>query len=537
MAFRTYQTTKTESTSWRGTIYKSISASGGIKTQTGKYTIHTFTGNGSFVVTGSGTAEVLIVAGGGGGGSDMGGGGGAGGLIFRSTVTLASGSYPITVGGGGPGAASGVGQARGSNGINSTAFGFTALGGGGGASCHDRSSSPAGDGGSGGGASGGGTLPSGGSGGGGYGGGIRGLGTAGQGNDGSSGIYAWYPGGGGGAGAAGSVNPGKGGDGLQYSLTGVSYFWAGGGGGSGYSSSGGNGGNGGGGGGAVNSTTGGSGLNPGFPGGGGSPGSQTNTPGGNGGANTGGGGGGGSHYNSNNKGGNGGSGIVIIRYKSNNSIPIPNDWDNVVSNGLVLHLDALNPNSYAGSGSIWYDFGPNKYQATMSNLSSSNWVTIDGTKAFETNDTNNQGFRISNFAVPGTSRTYELWLKSKSFSLGWQSWFDDSGNERVLFGTSTNTVHVYPDLNFTANLQPNIWYHISYTMSGASTVAYLNGQQIGTGNYTSTLASGNITLYLLGDAGSEISSGYCPIMRVYNRPLSSSEILANYNAQKARFGL
>lgn len=214
-----------------------------------------------------------------------------------------------------------------------------------------------------------------------------------------------------------------------------------------------------------------------------------------------------------------------------------NDWDNVVSNGLILHLDALNPNSYAGSGSIWYDFGPNKYQATMSNLSSSNWVTIDGTKAFETNDTNNQGFRISNFAVPGTSRTYELWLKSKSFSLGWQTWFDDSGNERVLFGTSTNTVHVYPDLNFTANLQPNIWYHISYTMSGASTVAYLNGQQIGTGNYNSGLASGNITLYLLGDAGGEISSGYCPIMRVYNRPLSSSEILANYNAQKARFGL
>jgi hypothetical protein len=214
-----------------------------------------------------------------------------------------------------------------------------------------------------------------------------------------------------------------------------------------------------------------------------------------------------------------------------------NDWENVITTGLILHLDALNPESYSGTGTTWYDFGPLKYQATMSNLTASNWVTIDGTKAFETNDTNNQGFRISNFAVPGTSRTYELWLKSKSFGIGWQTWFDDSGNERVLFGTSTNTLHIYPDVNLTANLSANVWYHLAYTLSGTSAVGYVNGQQIGTGTYTSGLASGNITLYLLGDSGSEISSGYCPIMRVYNRPLSASEIATNYNAQKARFGL
>ena len=282
----------------------------------GSFTINTGpTPNTSSFISNS--IQVLVVAGGGGGGSDMGGGGGAGGVIYNNSYTITSGSViNVTVGNGGSGAAAGVGQARGTNGNNSLFGSLTAIGGGGGASCHDRSTSPAGDGGSGGGASGGGTLPSGGQGGGGYGGGIRGLGTLGQGNDGGTGLYSWYPGGGGGAGGAGSSGPNipNGGPGLLFSAM-SPYYFGGGGGGSAYSvSPGGNGGIGGGGGGAIGTTTGGVGLNNGSPGGGGGINSWANTPGGNAGANTGGGGGGGSHYNSNNYGGNGGSGIVIVRY-------------------------------------------------------------------------------------------------------------------------------------------------------------------------------------------------------------------------------
>ena len=114
----------------------------------------------------------------------------------------------------------------------------------------------------------------------------------------------------------------------------------------------------------------------------------------------------------------------------------------IVTDGLVLHLDAANRKSYPGSGSTWYDLSENGYTAAMRNLTSSNWVLVDGQKAFETNDTNNQGFTVSNFVRPGTQRTYSIWLKSKSFSIGWQTWFDD-GVERILFGTSTNTL--YPE--------------------------------------------------------------------------------------------
>lgn len=211
----------------------------------------------------------------------------------------------------------------------------------------------------------------------------------------------------------------------------------------------------------------------------------------------------------------------------------------IVTSGLMLCLDAANPRSYPGSGTTWYDVSGNGYQALMSNLSVANWVTYNGNKVFETNDTNNQNFYIPSFPFPQSGRTYEIWLNSKSFSIGWQTWFDDGGGERILFGTSTNTVQIYPDLNFTANLSSGNWYQLVYTLAGAAGTtanAYVNGSLIGTGTYNSVIATSG-TLYILGDTVSEITSCYCSIARVYNRVLSETEVLQNFNALRGRYGL
>ena len=211
----------------------------------------------------------------------------------------------------------------------------------------------------------------------------------------------------------------------------------------------------------------------------------------------------------------------------------------IVTSGLQLCLDAANPRSYPGSGTIWYDVSGNGYQATMSNLTATNWVTYNGNKVFETNDTNDQGFRITSFPFPQSGRTYEIWLNSKSYSLGWQTWFDDGGGERILFGTATNSVYVYPDLNFTANLQINTWYQLVYTLAGGAGTtcnAYVNATSVGSGTYSSAIATSG-TLYILGDAGTEITSCYCSIARIYNRALSATEITQNFNAMRGRFGI
>jgi len=303
------------------------SATGGTVTTSGNFKIHTFTGDGCFVVStvgnpagGGDNVDYFVVAGGGGAGGEMGGGGGGGGFrLSNSTsmpapttsplasptgITITSTTYPVTVGGGGSGGF--PAPQAGTKGSDSVFSTITSTGGGLGAA----SSSP-GDGGPGGSGGGGGGTPSGGAAGsgntpptsppqgnnagtaagggsseaGGGGGGAGGTGvnavSASSGGNGGIGSYADGPSF---AGANGEAGP----------VPGARYFSGGGGGG-----------------GASNVGTAGTG-GIGGAGNGLVPGTSPTSPQ-PGDANTGGGGGG--QRAGSSAGGNGGKGIVIIRYQ------------------------------------------------------------------------------------------------------------------------------------------------------------------------------------------------------------------------------
>ena len=308
-----------------------ISATGGTITQSGDFQIHTFTGDGCFVVSSLGagipcvqasTVDYLVVAGGGGGGRSGGGGAGAGGyreskdstlssphtaspLAATTGLTITATTYPITVGGGGAGLEAPSGLAQGVSGSNSVFSTITSAGGSGGGSGPQNGSS----------------IVGGGSGGGGRANQANPVGAGNtppvsppQGNQGGIGGPATAGGGGGGASASGCNASGRcagdGADGVSTSITGSSVTRAGGGGGGtdqgtptpGSPGDGGVGGNGGGGRGGIGTSA----CGP--------------TAGVDGTTNTGGGGGGGSNApawpgNPTASGGSGGKGIVIIRYK------------------------------------------------------------------------------------------------------------------------------------------------------------------------------------------------------------------------------
>jgi len=318
-----------------------ISATGGTITTSGDYKIHTFTGDGCFVVSDTGNAtdsdkvDYLVVAGGAGGGSTnrdtgggpygSGGGGGAGGfresknpadprtaspIASTSSLTVTATTYPVTVGAGG-GTGPDVNE-RGLPGSNSVFSTITSTGGGGGGS--RRQSPPNGPG------------LSGGSGGGGGSASVEPGNDPGSGNTppvsppqgnpggfggyGPPGCFGSFPaygsngGGGGGAttngGYATRPSSGSGGAGGTTEISGTSTSYAGGGGGGVYLC------------GPAGTTVGTGGIGGGGDGGP-VPGNGVNAT-----ANTGGGGGGGSTQGPDGTGrlgGQGGKGIVIIRYK------------------------------------------------------------------------------------------------------------------------------------------------------------------------------------------------------------------------------
>ena len=280
------------------------------------------------------TVDYLVVAGGGAGGSHVGGGGGAGGLrtsygstsgggasAETSLSLLTSTNYTVSVG---PGGAAGAVNNNGGIGYDSVFSAITSDGGGGGGSVVSPGDDNGLSGGSGGGASGtagGGDSATGGS-------GTANQGFSGGDVGGRSGSNTSGAGGGGAASAGASradasdstASLGNGGDGIQTSITGTSYYFSGGGGAGTFNAVvGGAGGLGGGGGGASTASTGGTGdsssINAASSGD--SGGSKI---GGNGANNSGGGGGGGGGSDPGGIGGSGGSGVVILRYPSVYSI-------------------------------------------------------------------------------------------------------------------------------------------------------------------------------------------------------------------------
>ena len=262
-----------------------FTATGGTITESGGYTIHTFTNSGAFTPAIAGAVEYLVVAGGGGGGGrTVGGAGGGGGGGFRTATgfAVAASALTVTVGAGGVG---GTSVGAGGKGSNSVFSSITSTGGGAGSG----SAGTAGGNGGSGGATGD-------------------AGTVGSGNEGSyspvegydaglgktdAATYS-YGGGGGGSSAVGTAADATcnahGGAGTSSSISGSAVTYAGGGGGGADARV------------ASNGGTGGT-------GGGGAGGDGTLGVAGT--ANTGGGSGG---SNAAGTGGSGGSGIVIVRY-------------------------------------------------------------------------------------------------------------------------------------------------------------------------------------------------------------------------------
>ena len=138
-----------------------FTATGGTKTTSGDYTIHTFNNSGALVVTGGPvTMDYLVVAGGGGSGGannpEGGGGGGGGGYRTATGFTVNAGSNTVTVGAGGAGGV--PGPKNGSRGGDSVFSTITSTGGGGGVK-DGPTSGPTSPGGSGGGGRGGSNSP------------------------------------------------------------------------------------------------------------------------------------------------------------------------------------------------------------------------------------------------------------------------------------------------------------------------------------------------------------------------------------------
>jgi hypothetical protein len=238
----------------------------------------------------------------------------------------------------------------------------------------------------------------------------------------------------------------------------------------------------------------------------------------------------------------------------------PVDYPYIVMDGLVLYLDAGITQSYPGSGTVWTDvngLGP-KNNGTLTNgptFSSSDGgsIVFDGVDDFmEGNDNGLFNFGTGDF-------TTDVWVKLNTLQSGYRSIFargnPNGGSRRwwylakyqtgnkFLFAVDDDILKKEVISNTVA--QAGVWYHITgVRKSGNRDEIYINGVF-----ETSQTDDGNSLDANEGDrlfrfAAHRVVAGpyeFCDCSigggKIYNRALSDSEVLQNYNAQKGRFGL
>jgi hypothetical protein len=222
------------------------------------------------------------------------------------------------------------------------------------------------------------------------------------------------------------------------------------------------------------------------------------------------------------------------------------DYEEIITDGLKFLVDPGFLPSYPRSGTSAYDLITNNVSITLANGVS--YSTNDG-GTFLYDGANDYIITGTNNLQPSNELTLEVWFES----LG-----NDGGIQGLL----------YLNYGLGLRLDPNGSIHTRVNSTGSlqqfnTSTTYFNGQWNLVSLTVST--SGFAKLYVnsvfvqqysisydgnspwntgVGGIGTDINdsaargmNGYIGPCRVYNRVLSQTEIIRNYDAQKTRFGL
>jgi len=214
----------------------------------------------------------------------------------------------------------------------------------------------------------------------------------------------------------------------------------------------------------------------------------------------------------------------------------------IITNGLVLCLDAADRNSYPGSGTTWTDLSGNGNNGTLVNGvgyngSNRGSLSFDGVDDFGL--TGNSGITGNN------SWSISVWInvdisENGAGRQGWILWAGPFFQTNRLLALSVNggKIEVSHWANDTIFSNSNITFgnfqNIVVTFDGSIQKIYINS--INTDNKSTTLNIAN-NIWHIGAIPGPAEFLNCKIstFSVYNRALTASEVLQNYEATRSRF--
>jgi len=241
----------------------------------------------------------------------------------------------------------------------------------------------------------------------------------------------------------------------------------------------------------------------------------------------------------------------------------------IVTDGLVIHLDALNPRSYPGSGTSWIDLTP--YNNTGSFLNVTPTVT-NGYASFTGEDNTSRIFidNIDEIDVATEYVTVDMWAKIKNppyypgdTSATYLCGFGGGStyaiqiravNDALGFTSATNDVYgintvtelgLYDNWVHYCFVMVNIDNFPSNTLSNQKiyinnqpqTLSQIVGTTVGTTFSFISYSSFGFPGRAYTNGGLTLTNMDVALVKIYNRELSQAEVTQNFNAHKGRFNI
>ena len=221
------------------------------------------------------------------------------------------------------------------------------------------------------------------------------------------------------------------------------------------------------------------------------------------------------------------------------------DYEGIITDGMILNVDAGFTPSYPKNGTTWYDISPSGNNGILTNgptFSSNDGgsIVFDGTNDYVS--------VVLPSSISVSSFTHNVWFNADIVTGTYRTLIDLNNDNFLITIKPDGELSLWsPTFNLGFAPSVNTWYNIQVSHNHNNPYyTYINGNLVGTYSdsmtTTHTVCSIGVGAgFITGTCGSkgpdEFFDGKIPIASMYNRGLTSSEVLQNYNAQKGRFGL
>ena len=219
---------------------------------------------------------------------------------------------------------------------------------------------------------------------------------------------------------------------------------------------------------------------------------------------------------------------------------------NIVTDGLVLCLDAADKTSYSGSihgGTIatWTDLSGNGNNGTIDsdvtfNSGSGGFLDFDGNtdNSVVIGDlgTNHPDWTVSCWWVSDTTNENSMFYLSSNKGQGFTVWSSSNMAYYVTksgVATHTGTSHAW---------STGRWYHLTLNHTSSTNVMliYINGVQVDSDTIDNIAAHEEFDEVVIGTGAYGVWDGRIANFNIWSRVLTAKEVLGNFNAQRTRFG-